>query len=117
MALPRTGSGLSLERAVAPAARSTVDARPTSGRLVSLLAAAGRGHRRRQGCLLNREIREKRFRFGDREREELAGDEQRLREAGEANRFLPVLFCSPTCLECRPFLHAGQQLVEACGAA
>ena len=44
----------------------------------------------------NREIREKRFRFGKREREELAGDEQRLREAGEANRFLPVLFCSPT---------------------
>ena len=44
----------------------------------------------------NREIREKRFRFGEREREELATDEQRLREAGEANRFLPVLFCSPT---------------------
>ena len=44
----------------------------------------------------NREIREKRFRFGDREREELATNEQRLREAGEANRFLPVLFCSPT---------------------
>ena len=44
----------------------------------------------------NREIREKRFRFGDREREELDEDEQRLREAGEANRFLPVLFCSPT---------------------
>ena len=44
----------------------------------------------------NREIREKRFRFGDREREELATDEKRLREAGEANRFLPVLFCSPT---------------------
>ena len=44
----------------------------------------------------NREIREKRFRFGKREREELETDEQRLREAGEANRFLPVLFCSPT---------------------
>ena len=44
----------------------------------------------------NREIREKRFRFGDREREELETDDQRLREAGEANRFLPVLFCSPT---------------------
>ena len=44
----------------------------------------------------NREIREKRFRFGEREREELAANEQRLREAGEANRFLPVLFCSPT---------------------
>jgi len=46
----------------------------------------------------NREIREKRFRFGERERGELAtaAYEQRLREAGEANRFLPVLFCSPT---------------------
>ena len=44
----------------------------------------------------NREIREKRFRFGDREREELATDEKRLREVGEAKRFLPVLFCSPT---------------------
>jgi hypothetical protein len=44
----------------------------------------------------NREIREKRFRFGDREREELSIDEKRLREIGEANRFLPVLFCSPT---------------------
>ena len=44
----------------------------------------------------NRELREKRFRFGEREREELAANELRLREAGEANRFLPVLFCSPT---------------------
>lgn len=44
----------------------------------------------------NREIREKRFRFGDREREELSTNERRLRELGEANRFLPVLFCSPT---------------------
>lgn len=44
----------------------------------------------------NREIREKRFRFGDHEREELSSDEKRLRDLGEANRFLPVLFCSPT---------------------
>ena len=44
----------------------------------------------------NREIREKRFRFGERERDELDADEKRLREVGEANRFLPVLFCSPT---------------------
>ncbi len=44
----------------------------------------------------NREVREKRFRFGDREREELSTNEKRLRELGEANRFLPVLFCSPT---------------------
>ena len=44
----------------------------------------------------NREIREKRFRFGEREREELGTNEQLLREVGETNRFLPVLFCSPT---------------------
>lgn len=44
----------------------------------------------------NRAIREKRFRFGERERAELVQEEQRLRELGEANRFLPVLFCSPT---------------------
>ena len=44
----------------------------------------------------NRKFREKRFRFGEREREELAKDEKRLREVGETNRFLPVLFCSPT---------------------
>ena len=44
----------------------------------------------------NRKFREKRFRFGAREREELAADEQQLRESGEVNRFLPVLFCSPT---------------------
>ena len=44
----------------------------------------------------NREIREKRFRFGEREREDLGTNEQQLREAGETNRFLPVLFCSPT---------------------
>ena len=44
----------------------------------------------------NREIREKRFRFGERERDELGTNEQLLREVGETNRFLPVLFCSPT---------------------
>jgi superfamily II DNA/RNA helicase len=43
-----------------------------------------------------REVREKRFRYGEKEREELAADEKHLRELGEANRFLPVLFCSPT---------------------
>jgi superfamily II DNA/RNA helicase len=43
-----------------------------------------------------RAVREKRFRFGDKEREELGTDEKHLREIGEANRFLPVLFCSPT---------------------
>jgi Lhr-like helicase len=43
-----------------------------------------------------RAVREKRFRFGAKEREELSSDEKHLREIGEANRFLPVLFCSPT---------------------
>src|SRR5207249_3534937 len=43
-----------------------------------------------------REVRERRFRYGEKEREELAADEKHLREIGEANRFLPVLFCSPT---------------------
>ena len=43
-----------------------------------------------------RAIREKRFRYGKSEREELAADEKHLREIGEANRFLPALFCSPT---------------------
>ena len=44
----------------------------------------------------NRAIREKRFRYGEMEREELAAEEKRLREIGETSRFLPVLFCSPT---------------------
>jgi hypothetical protein len=43
-----------------------------------------------------REVRERRFRYGEKEREELAAEEGHLREIGEANRFLPVLFCSPT---------------------
>lgn len=43
-----------------------------------------------------RAVREKRFRYGEKEREELAADDKRLREIGETNRFLPVLFCSPT---------------------
>lgn len=43
-----------------------------------------------------RAVREKRFRYGEKEQSELAADDKRLRELGEANRFLPVLFCSPT---------------------
>lgn len=43
-----------------------------------------------------RAVREKRFRFGPKEREELGSNEKHLRDIGEANRFLPVLFCSPT---------------------
>ncbi len=43
-----------------------------------------------------REAREKRFRYGEKEREELTRDEKKYREIGEPSRFLPVLFCSPT---------------------
>jgi superfamily II DNA/RNA helicase len=43
-----------------------------------------------------RAAREKRFRFGDKEQAELVSNERHLREIGETNRFLPVLFCSPT---------------------
>jgi hypothetical protein len=43
-----------------------------------------------------RAVREKRFRFGVKEQEELGADEKHLRDIGEAKRFLPVLFCSPT---------------------
>lgn len=43
-----------------------------------------------------RAVREKRFRFEKKEQAELGADEKHLREIGEANRFLPVLFCSPT---------------------
>jgi superfamily II DNA or RNA helicase len=41
-------------------------------------------------------VREKRFRYGDKERAELETAEKELREQGESNRFLPTLFCSPT---------------------
>lgn len=43
-----------------------------------------------------RAIREKRFRYGDKEREELTAGEKDLRAIGETSRFLPMLFCSPT---------------------
>lgn len=43
-----------------------------------------------------RAYREKRFRFGEKEQQELAEQEKHLREIGESSRFLPVLFCSPT---------------------
>ena len=42
-----------------------------------------------------RALREKRFRFGEKERQELSSDNQ-PRESGESSRFLPILFCSPT---------------------
>jgi hypothetical protein len=43
-----------------------------------------------------RAVREKRFRFGSKERDELAANEKHLREIDETSHFLPVLFCSPT---------------------
>ncbi len=43
-----------------------------------------------------RAVREKRFRFGSKERADLAANEKHLREIDETSRFLPVLFCSPT---------------------
>lgn len=41
-------------------------------------------------------VREKRFRFEEKEQRELTEQEARLREIREPARFLPVLFCSPT---------------------
>ncbi|HZF56048.1 MAG TPA: Zn-binding domain-containing protein, partial [Polyangiaceae bacterium] len=43
-----------------------------------------------------RQIREKRFRYGQKERDELTEKAKPVRELGETTRFLPVLFCSPT---------------------
>lgn len=43
-----------------------------------------------------RSLREKRFRYGEKEQRELLDAAPRMRELGENNRFLPVLFCSPT---------------------
>jgi superfamily II DNA/RNA helicase len=43
-----------------------------------------------------RAVREKRFRWGEKERAQLAADEAHLKDLGETNRFLPVMFCSPT---------------------
>jgi len=43
-----------------------------------------------------REWREWRFRYGEKDQEDLAAHKSQLKEAGEADQFLPVLFCSPT---------------------
>jgi hypothetical protein len=43
-----------------------------------------------------RQFREKRFRYGQNEVQELATHRTRLRQLGESGQFLPVLFCSPT---------------------
>jgi hypothetical protein len=44
----------------------------------------------------NREVREKRFRYGPKEQKELHDRRDALRALRESPRFLPVLFCSPT---------------------
>ncbi|MCC6747218.1 MAG: DEAD/DEAH box helicase [Deltaproteobacteria bacterium] len=43
-----------------------------------------------------RAIREKRFRYGEHERRDLAERTEEVQSLGESTRFLPVLFCSPT---------------------
>ncbi len=43
-----------------------------------------------------RKVREMRFRYTQKEIEALMADEAHLKELGESNRFLPVMFCSPT---------------------
>lgn len=43
-----------------------------------------------------REVREQRFRHGDKEQEALRARRDELRDLGESGRFLPVMFCSPT---------------------
>jgi hypothetical protein len=43
-----------------------------------------------------REWREWRFRWGDDDRERIAGAREAMRQAGEPDVFLPALFCSPT---------------------
>ena len=44
----------------------------------------------------DRVLREKRFRFGDKERVELEAEREQQPQAAKAFGFLPVLFCSPT---------------------
>ncbi len=43
-----------------------------------------------------RQVREKRFRYGRKEQDELTEKAKEIRDLGETGRFLPVLFCSPT---------------------
>lgn len=62
----------------------------------SLFATEAREHTAQVDAEL-RALREVRFRFGEQERARLNGDMKRVaREHGEPNRFLPVMFCSPT---------------------
>lgn len=43
-----------------------------------------------------RKFREMRFRYGENEIQDLVDSDSQLKEMGESNRFLPVMFCSPT---------------------
>lgn len=43
-----------------------------------------------------RQVREKRFRYGRKEQDDLVAGAREIRDIGESGRFLPVLFCSPT---------------------
>ena len=71
--------------------------------LADLLAAGGEGlfgfEGREHTAQVDQERRvwrEWRFRWGDDDRESLAEKRTEMRQAGEADDFLPVLFCSPT---------------------
>lgn len=44
----------------------------------------------------HRQVRERRFRYGSDDRARLTEEIEDMRRMGEGNRFLPVLFCSPT---------------------
>ena len=61
----------------------------------SLFGLEGREHTA-QVDQARREWRERRFRWEDDDRAELAKAKDELRQAGEPNVFLPALFCSPT---------------------
>lgn len=71
--------------------------------LGDLLAAGGEGlfglEGREHTAQVDQERRlwrEWRFRWGEDDRESLAEKQTQMRQAGEADDFLPVLFCSPT---------------------
>ena len=93
----------SLARAPRWAAREPVfrrtlpHARRRAGRAAAkrLFGLEGREHTA-QVDQERREWREWRFRWGDEDRAKLAETKDRLRQVGEPNVFLPVLFCSPT---------------------
>ena len=86
MAAPRTPISSSFT------ARSPMRSRAAARRLFGI---EGREHTA-QVDQDRREWREWRFRWGEEDRAKLAEKKEELRQAGEPNVFLPVLFCSPT---------------------